>query len=402
MKENLALSLRPNNLNDFICDENLQIIFKSVIEQKLFKSFIFFGKPGTGKTSISYILAESLNVSYDYFNATVDNKEDLVSKLNNNQILIIDEIHRLNKDKQDILLPYVEKDLITIYGTTTENPYFKINPALRSRCLLVELEKPSIANIIQCLKNAIDKEYPNIAINNDILEFIASQAGGDYRSALNNLELIATLFSKKTLSLNEVKAIIPNIQFSSDKNQEAHYDYLSAFHKSLRGSDPNASLYYGLIILKSGDTDGLFRRMLCVAYEDIGLANPSIGVNTLTAIQAFERLGLPEGRLPIGFAILNLALSPKSNSAYLAINEVERDINDGLIYNVPNNIRDAHYASASKLNRGIDYKYPHDYPNHYVKQNYLPKQLLNKNYYIQTNQGWEDKINQYWEKIKGE
>lgn len=407
MSKNIALKLRPNTLNEFICDGNLKFIFQNVIDNKDFHSFIFYGPPGTGKTTISYILAKSLNVNFDYFNAAIEKKEELVKKIKNNKILIIDEVHRLNKDKQDILLPYVENGQITIYATTTENPYFKINPALRSRCSIIELKKPSNDEIIKLLKNANDKEANHLNISEEIYKFLALQANGDVRVALNNFELVATIMNankKQTnLSLEDIKKIIPAIQFSSDKGGDAHYDYLSAFHKSLRGSDPDAALYYGFLIVKSGDFDGLFRRLICASYEDVGLANPHLQADVIAAINAFERIGMPEGYLPIGYAILAVCLSPKSNSVFYAASRAQADIEKGYIGEVPNYLKDAHYKSASKLNRGLTYKYPHDYKNHWVDQKYLPKTLQNKKYYDDTLtfEGYEAKIKEYWNKIKG-
>ena len=406
MNKNFALSSRPKTLDNFICTKAHKIIFSNIIESKDFSSFIFFGSPGTGKSTIAYILASSLTDKYSYFNAATDKKEDLVSKIKNSKIIIIDEIHRLNKDKQDILLPYLENKEITVYATTTENPYFKINPALRSRMLIVELKKPSHDEILEALKNTLSSSAAELEkyITNDILEHIAMQSGLDYRCALNNLELVCTLFSRnKNLKLDDIKSFLPSIQFAADKNGEEHYNYLSAFHKSLRGSDPDASLYYGFLIVKSGDFDGLFRRMLCATYEDVGLANVHLSAAINSAISAFERLGMPEGYLPIAYAILQIALSPKSNSAYLAALQVQRDLENGLIYDTPALLKDSHYKSAKKLGRGNEYKYPHDYPNHYIKQKYLPNELNDNNrYYNYQLQGYEAKINEYWKIIKGE
>ena len=293
-----------------------------------------------------------------------------------------------------------------MYATTTENPYFKINPALRSRMLIVELKKPSHDEILEALKNTLTSNAAELEkyITNDILEHIAMQSGLDYRCALNNLELVCTLFSRnKNLKLDDIKSFLPSIQFAADKNGEEHYNYLSAFHKSLRGSDPDASLYYGFLIVKSGDFDGLFRRMLCATYEDVGLANVHLSAAINSAISAFERLGMPEGYLPIAYAILQIALSPKSNSAYLAASQVQRDLENGLIYDTPAFLKDSHYKSAKKLGRGNEYKYPHDYPNHYIKQKYLPNELNDNNrYYNYQLQGYEAKINEYWKIIKGE
>ncbi|BAP39353.1 replication-associated recombination protein A [Metamycoplasma canadense] len=400
MKINLANQLRPNNLEEFICSDAKKNLFESIIKNQDYSSFIFYGKPGSGKTTIAYILANSLNANYDYFNAAIDKKEDLITKIKNNNILIIDEIHRLNKDKQDILLPFLEEGFITIYATTTENPFFKLNPALRSRAHIIEMDFPSKKDIEKRLIQINSKLNIEWLKENEILNFISLQANGDFRSAINIVELIEKLSSNNNITLNKIKEIIPTLNFLSDKNGDAHYDLLSAFHKSLRGSDPDASLYWGLLILKSGNSDDLFRRMLCCAYEDVGLANPMAGVQTISAIQTFERLGLPEGYLPIGFAILNIALSPKSNSSYLAIKKTKDLFENGYIYQPPLHLKDAHYFSAKKLNRGINYKYPHDYLNNWINQQYMPDELINKKIFEFQNQGWEKMINNYWEKIK--
>lgn len=392
--------MRPDNLDDFICSEAKKKLFLSIIKNKDFSSFIFYGKPGVGKSTIANILANAMNVNYDLFNAAIDKKEDLIIKIKNNDILIIDEIHRLNKDKQDILLPYLEDGHISIYATTTENPYFKLNPALRSRAHIIELESPNKDQIQKKLSDIAKKLQISWLEKKEIQNFIATQANSDFRIAINIVELINKLSADTNITIESIKEIIPRINFFSDKNGDGHYDLLSAFHKSLRGSDPDAALYWGLLILKLGNVDDLFRRMLCAAYEDVGLANPMCGVQTLNAIQAFERLGLPEGYLPIGFAILNIALSPKSNSSYLAISNIRQLLDNNYIYEPPLYLKDAHYSSAKKLNRGIGYKYPHDYPNHWINQSYLPNELSSLQAYAFQNEGWEKKIKEYWKQIK--
>ncbi|AKJ52395.1 replication-associated recombination protein A [Metamycoplasma hominis] len=399
MDSNLANLIRPKILEDFICPQEQKKLFQKIIENNDYRSFIFYGKPGTGKTTISYILANALKVNYEYFNAAIENKEDLVHKLKLNKILIIDEIHRLNKDKQDILLPYLENDLITIYATTTENPYFKLNPALRSRCSIIEITKPTIQDLSSCLKNACIKTF-GVDLNKDIADYLALQANGDFRSALNNLDLIMLIFKDQEFSLEAIKKIIPSIQFSSDESGDNHYDYLSAFHKSLRGSDIDAALYWGFIIIKSGDFDGLFRRMLCASYEDVGMANPKLGSEVLSAIECFERIGMPEGYLPITQAILNICLSPKSKTVYSSSTLIKSIIDSGNIFEVPIHLKDAHYKSAAKLKRGLNYKYPHDYKNNYIDQQYLPNELKDKIHIELNGQGYEQKIKQYWDLIK--
>ncbi|MDD1359193.1 replication-associated recombination protein A [Metamycoplasma hyosynoviae] len=402
--DNLANKLRPNSLEDFVCSPEHKILFENIIKNKNTSSFIFFGLPGVGKTTISFILAKAMKKSFDYFNAANETKENLITKLKNNEILIIDEIHRLNKDKQDILLYYLENSLIIVYATTTENPYFKVNPALRSRSFLIELKKPMQGQIKPLLKKYADSLKIKNKIDDEIYDYLELQSGFDWRVALNNFGLILTFSETKKIDLETVKKIIPALQFASDKDGENHYNYLSAFHKSLRGSDPDASLYYGFLLAKANDFDGLFRRMLCASYEDVGLANPHLATDVLAAIQAFERLGMPEGYLPIGYAILAIALSPKSNSVYKASSSAMQDIDSGKIYDVPNYLKDGHYKSAGKLNRGIGYKYPHDYPNHYISQTYLPRELKEKKYYNFNDkvEGYEVKIKEYWKKVMGE
>ncbi|TPE57080.1 replication-associated recombination protein A [[Mycoplasma] falconis] len=401
MKSNLANLARPKRLKDFICDKYQRYLFEEIIQNNDLRSFIFYGTPGVGKTTIAYILAEELGVSYGYFNAATSDKKELVYLLDTCTILIIDEVHRLNKDKQDILLPFLENDKITVYATTTENPYHKLNPALRSRCSIINLQKPDSETIAKRLKEISLENNYNIH-DDKIFDFIAKQASGDFRSSINNLELVGILSTKKEIELSELKKIMPSVQFMSDQNGDAHYDYLSAFHKSLRGSDVDAALYWGFLIIKSGDFDGLFRRMICAAYEDVGMAKPSLPVEVHTAILSFERLGMPEGYLPIANAIINICLSPKSNSAYLAAQKVMSTLDQGGIYEVPKHLKDAHYKSAAKLGNGIGYLYPHNYKNHYIKQRYLPFALGEETFYEPQNLGYEKKINEYLEQLKKE
>lgn len=398
---NLANELRPKTLEEIIGQENAVHLLKEVAKNKLATSFIFFGESGTGKTSSAVALANDMGLKYSYFNSTIESKNDLLNKIETSDILIIDEIHRLNKDKQDILLSYLEFDKIIVYATTTENPYFRVNPALRSRMQIVQFEKISEDTIAKALEKVVKTHFPDLEIGYEELLDLSRSGAGDYRSALNNLQMLAMINDKKTKVDKElIKKVIPNISFYSDMESSAHYNNLSAFHKSLRGSDPDAALYYGALILKSGDFQGLFRRMLCVAYEDIGLANPNITVRVNLAFEAVEKLGFPEANLPIGFAIVDLALSPKSNSTYKAFSNARNLIDQGKIYPIPNYLRDSHYKSASKLGDGIGYKYPHDFPNNHVKQNYLPKQLLNTKIFEFGTNSNEQKIKQYWEQIK--
>ncbi|WP_425411709.1 replication-associated recombination protein A [Mycoplasma buteonis] len=348
-------------------------------------------------------LAKDLNLSYGYFNASVDSKADLLKVLETKEVVIVDEIHRLNKDKQDILLSYLEFDKIIVYATTTENPYFKVNPALRSRMQILQFYKLTENEIVKGLRNILVKNYPKINISDERLLDLARFSAGDFRLSINNLQMLSFLENdNEEVTQQDLKTIIPNINFYSDKDASAHYNNLSAFHKSLRGSDVDASLYYGFLILRTGDVDSLFRRMLCVAYEDVGLASANVALRVLNAIESFERLGLPEGKLAISNAIIDLALAPKSNSAYEAMQQVEAVLDNGQIYEIPKHLKDAHYKSATKLGDGIGYKYPHDNKQtHYIEQQYLPKKLLNTKFYVPANNNFEKGYEEYWNKIKG-
>ncbi|MCU4117182.1 replication-associated recombination protein A [Mycoplasma zalophi] len=399
---NLATLLRPKKINDLLLDKEFKELFNKIIEYKDLRSLIFYGSPGTGKTTIAFILANELSHenNFGYFNAATDNKNKLIELIEKNRIIIIDEIHRLNKDKQDILLPYLENGLITIYATTTENPFFKINPALRSRTNIFELKKPTVNNMSNYLEY-LNNKFQLINIKDKkIYDFLAASSAADFRIAINNLDLLNKLYSNQDIDLEKIKKILPSVNLIIDKDGDEHYNLLSAFHKSLRGSDADAALYYGYLLFRAQQYDALFRRMLCASYEDIGLANPIVATQTLNAIESFERLGFAEGYLPIAFAILNIALSPKSNSTYLAFNNVKNFIENGNVYDVPVFLKDAHYKAAKKLNRGVDYKYPHDFKNSYYDISYLPQEITNTKFYSPKNQGYEEKIKIYWQHIK--
>ncbi|WP_435128367.1 replication-associated recombination protein A [Mycoplasma sp. 6243] len=403
MNKNLANLLRPRKLDDIVGQNHIKKLLKEVIENKITSSFLFFGESGTGKTTTAFVLANELNLKAGYFNASIDNKADLIKILDDCDVIIIDEIHRLNRDKQDILLSYLEFDKIIVYATTTENPYFKVVPAVRSRMQILQFNKIDVQDIALTLEKIIKENYPYLKISKENLVNLAAFSSGDLRASINNLQLLALLKKDgKEVSKNDLKTIIPNINFYSDNKQSAHYNNLSAFHKSLRGSDIDAALYYGFLILQSGDNDGLFRRMLAVAYEDIGLANPMVGAKTEAAIRVFERLGIPEGELAITSAIIELASSPKSNSVVLARDKVKQTILNGNIYQIPSYLKDSHYKSAVKLGDGIGYQYPHDYFKHWNNQQYLPKQLQNTKFYIPSSNKNEQNILEYWNNLKAE
>ena len=381
MNEPLANKLKPTKISEVIGQEHLvgkdKIIYNMIKNKRIF-SMILYGKPGIGKTSIAYAIANELDEKIRYLNATVNNKKDFdivvsEAKMYNGLILIMDEIHRLNKDKQDLLLPYLESGLITIIGMTTSNPYHSINPAIRSRCQIFELKPLTDENIYTGIKRAINSVYlDGISIDEDTINYIVKLSNGDLRYAYNLLEVSFYTSSDKKVTIDNVKQINNKPAYIDDKDGDSHYDLLSAFQKSIRGSDVNASLYYLGRLIHSGDFDSIYRRLSVITYEDIGLANPSMGPKVDAAINAAERVGMPELIIPLSSVVIELALSPKSNSAYLAINNVINDIENGNAYSVPKHINSTAFG----------YKYPHNYKDDYVPQQYLPDQLVNRKYYI--------------------
>lgn len=388
--ELLANKIRPKQLCDVIGQEHLigdgKIIYNLIKNKKMF-SCIFYGKPGIGKTTLANVIVNELGVNYRFLNATTSKMQDFnivieEAKMNGEMVVIIDEIHRMNKDKQDILLPYLETGLIILIGLTTSNPYHKINPAIRSRCQIFELHELSNTDIVKGLKKAC-KSLENIKIDDDTLNVIANNSGGDFRAALNNLELAYYGSSDKTITIDTLKNINSKPIIFADKNEDGHYDLLSAFQKSIRGSDIDASLYYLGRLIEIGDLDSIYRRMSVIAYEDIGLANPGMGPKVMAAISASELVGLPEARIPLSVVVSELALSPKSNSAYVALDNALNDIRKGNTGNVPNHIK-----TNSK-----DYKYPHDYPKYWVKQQYLPDNIKDRKYYKPRINNYENNLN---------
>ena len=379
--EPLAILLRPKKLSDVIGQTHLigsgKILNNLVKNKKLF-SMILYGKPGIGKTTLAYTLVSELNLKYISLNAVINNKKDFdeaieEAKYNNGIVIIMDEIHRLNKDKQDLLLPHLESGLVTLIGLTTSNPFHKINPAIRSRCQIFELKELTDDDVLKALKKATKTEYlKDIKIDTKSLNYIVTIAGGDLRSAYNLLEMAYYSTTDHVINVEIIKSINNKPVFFHDKNEDGHYDVLSAFQKSIRGSDVNASLHYLARLIEVEDLDSIYRRMTVIAYEDIGLANPSIGVKVDAAINACERVGLPEARIILSEIIIEMALSPKSNSAEMAIDLALGDIRMGNTGNVPNHIK-----TNSK-----DYLYPHNYPNGYVKQQYLPDKIINRKYYM--------------------
>ena len=357
---------------------------------------ILYGKPGIGKTSIATAIANTINKPFRLLNATINNKQDFdivieEAKMEGEMIVIMDEIHRLNKDKQDLLLPYIENGLITLIGMTTSNPYHKINPAIRSRCQIFELKELTINDIIQGINRALPL-LKDIKITEETKELIAKLSSGDLRNALNLLEIAYYGTENKIITNEIIEQINPKAIFFSDANEDGHYDVLSGLQKSIRGSDVNASLHYLARLIISGDLDSIYRRLSVIVYEDIGLANPSLGPKLMAAINAAELVGLPEARIPLGTIVTEMALSPKSNSAHIALDLAIEDIEKGNVGNLP-----IHLKTNSPL-----YKYPHDYPNSWVKQQYLPDKIKNKKYYKAKNNKYEQSLNKLHNEMIGE
>ncbi len=397
--EVLADKLRPQNIDEIIGQQHLvgeNKVIRNLVENNHLVSMILYGKPGIGKTSIANAICNQINKPFRMLNATINNKQDFdivieEAKMYGEIVIIMDEIHRLNKDKQDLLLPYIESGLVILIGMTTSNPYHKINPAIRSRCQIFELKELTSDDIMVGLTRAC--QYLNgIKLDEDAKKAIAKLSSGDLRNALNLLDVAYYSTKDKHVTLDTIQAVNAKAVFFSDSNEDGHYDCLSGLQKSIRGSDVNASLHYLARLIEEGDLDSIYRRLSVIVYEDIGLANPAMGPKVMAAINAAELVGLPEARIPLGTVVVEMALSPKSNSAHVALDTALEDIENGNTGNLPNHI---------KTNSPL-YKYPHDYPNSWVKQQYLPDNIKNRIYYHPRNNKYEINLNKLHKEMKGE
>ncbi|MBK0041583.1 replication-associated recombination protein A [Leuconostoc pseudomesenteroides] len=399
MQQPLAYRMRPTKIEEIVGQQHLvgegKIIWRMVAAYRL-SSMILYGPPGTGKTSIASAIAGSSKYAFRMLNAATDSQKDLQivaeeAKMSGTVVLLLDEIHRLNKVKQDFLLPHLESGAIILIGATTENPYINVTPAIRSRTQIFQVNSLSAEDIKSAVARALDDkekglgEY-DVALDDNALTQLSRATNGDLRSALNGLEL--AVLSTKPDKDNIIHITLPIIEetvqrkaLSADKDGDAHYDVISALQKSIRGSDADAALHYAARIIESGDLPILARRLTVIAYEDIGLANPAAAQRAITAIQAAQTLGFPEARIPLANAIIELALSPKSNAAYTAIDNALSDVRSGKISDIPDHLKDAHYKGAQDLGHGVGYIYPHDFDNDWVPQQYLPDKLKNKTYF---------------------
>ncbi|MGN0417452.1 MULTISPECIES: replication-associated recombination protein A [Anaerostipes] len=420
----LAGRMRPATLDEVVGQSHIigkdKLLYRAIQADKL-SSIIFYGPPGTGKTTLAKVIANTTKANFVQMNATTSGKKDMqeavkdakeaLGMFQKKTILFIDEIHRFNKAQQDYLLPFVEDGTIILIGATTENPYFEVNQALISRSnvfQLYSLEKEDIKKLI--CRAVYDEEKGmgiyHASIDEDALDFLADMAEGDARSALNAIELgILTTEPNKNgdiiINIDVAQECIQKRVTRYDKDGDNHYDVISAFIKSMRGSDPDAAVYYLARMIDAGESvTFIARRIMICASEDVGNADPQAIQVAVAAAQAVERIGLPEARILLAQAVTYVASAPKSNAAYMAVDKALESVRNHKNGEVPNHLKDAHYKGASKLGHGIGYRYAHDYPDHYVKQQYLPDNLLGTRFYEPTENGYEKKIKEYLKFIK--
>lgn len=421
----LASRLRPTTLDEVVGQQHIigkdKLLYRAIKADKL-SSVIFYGPPGTGKTTLAKVIANTTSAEFTQINATVAGKKDMEEVVNKAKelkgmyqkrtILFIDEIHRFNKGQQDYLLPFVEDGTIILIGATTENPYFEVNGALLSRSIIFELKSLSKEDIRTLILRAVNDREKGLGaydavIDDDALEFLADVANGDARAALTAIELGVLTTERSAdgkihITLAVASECIQKRVVKYDKSGDNHYDTISAFIKSMRGSDPDAAVYYLARMLYAGeDIRFIARRIMICAAEDVSNADPMALVVATSAAQAVERIGMPEAQIILAQAVTYVASAPKSNSAVCAISDAMAAVRDTMTAPIPVHLQDAHYKSSQKLGHGIGYKYAHDYPNHYVKQQYLPDGLTDRTFYHPSENGYEKTIREYFEKIKG-
>ena len=421
----LASRMRPATLDEVVGQRHIlgkdKLLYRAIAADKL-SSVIFYGPPGTGKTTLARVIANTTSADFQQMNATVAGKKDMeevtarakanMGMYGRKTILFIDEIHRFNKGQQDYLLPFVEDGTVILIGATTENPYFEVNGALLSRSVIFELKPLEQSDIRELLQRAVsDKEKGmggfSAQITEEALDFLSDMANGDARSALNAIELgILTTPRGEDgiihITLEVASECIQKRAVRYDKSGDNHYDTISAFIKSMRGSDPDAAVYYLARMLYAGeDIKFIARRIMICAAEDVGNADPQALVVAVSASLAVERLGMPEARIVLSQAAAYVAMAPKSNAACVAVDEAMNLVEKDRTAPVPAHLQDAHYKGASKLGHRTGYQYAHDFPYHYVKQQYLPDAYVGKKFYRPSENGWEKKAEAYWEKVKG-
>ncbi len=399
MNQPLAYRMRPTSIDQIVGQQHLvgegKIIWR-MVEAKRLSSMILYGPPGIGKTSIASAIAGSTKYAFRMLNAGTHTKKDLQivaeeAKMSGSVVLLLDEIHRLDKPKQDFLLPHLESGKIILIGATTENPYISIQPAIRSRTQIFELNPLSEEDVYTALERALADEKDGLGhlkaeVSEEAMLHFSRATNGDLRSALNALELAAESTAPNEdgviqITMDIAEECLQRKALTHDKDGDAHYDVISAFQKAIRGSDVHAALHYLARLVEAGELQIICRRLMIIAYEDIGLANPAGAARAVTAVIAAEKTGLPEARIPLANAVIELALSEKSNTAYSALDAAIADVRKGRGNHVPDHLRDSHYQGAEDLGRGVDYKYPHSSDTGWVKQQYLPDSLVDAVYY---------------------
>ena len=419
----LASRMRPRTLDEVIGQEHIigpDKLLSRAIRADRVGSVIFYGPPGTGKTTLAQVVANTTSSRFVQINATTAGKKDMEEAIRKAKdalgmeerrtILFVDEIHRFNKAQQDYLLPFVEDGTVTLIGATTENPYFEVNRALVSRSRIFELRALDASDLEKILRRALaDRERGlggmDVIADDDALAFLADVANGDARAALNALELGALTTApgadrKVHLTMEVASECIQKRVLGYDKDGDSHYDTVSAFIKSMRGSDPDAAVYYLARMIYAGeDLDFITRRMIVCASEDVGNADPQALTVAVSAAEAARTIGMPEARIVLAQAAAYIACAPKSNSAIASIDEALSVVKDSATGGIPPYLKDAHYSDASKLGRGIGYKYAHDYPNHYVDQQYLPDELAGRRFYKMSDNGYEKGMRLWLERI---
>ena len=410
MQKPLADTLRPETLEDMVGQSHLlgkNSTFRKVIDSGHISNMIFYGPPGTGKTTMANIIAKKANMSLYKLNGTTANTDDIkriIGEVNgifntNGILLYLDEIQYLNKKQQQSLLEFVENGDITLIASTTENPYFYIYPALLSRCTVFEFKAINKEEIEKGLLRAA--KHLDITFEKEALSLLALSCNGDMRKALNNLEFLVNSLKKSSkITVKMVESFIDKVDISYDRSEDKHFDNLSALMKSLRGSDPDAAIFYLAKLLEAGDLIAACRRLLCSASEDVGMAYPSIIPIVKACVDSALQLGMPEARLPLSNAAILIATAPKSNSACIAIDTAISDIHQGKGINVPRSLQNTHYDGEDAKVKGQNYKYPHNYSHHWVKQQYLPDDIKDARYYIYQDNKFEQTLKEYWDKVK--
>ena len=404
-----AEQFRPSCIEEVVGQPHLfskNSVFLKTISKNLIPNMIFYGPPGVGKTTVANIIAKNTEMLYCKLNGTTATLDDVKKVIDDSKsvfaskgvLLYLDEIQYFNKKQQQTLLDYVEKGLITLIASTTENPFFYIYPALLSRCSVFEFKQITPEEILRGLKRIV--ELKKIKIDEDAMELLSISCNGDMRKAINNLEFAYNAVGNKKITESIIKEVVGKANIVYDRSEDKHFDHLSALMKSLRGSDPDAAIFYLAKMLETGDLIAVCRRLMCSVNEDVGLAYPSLIPIVKSCVDMALQLGMPEARLPLSNAAILIATAPKSNSAYLAYAKALDDIHIGKGSTPPRTLQNTHFDGDDALVKGQNYKYPHDYKNHYVKQQYLPDDVKDHKYYIYGENKFEQAIKEYWDKIK--